>query len=84
MVGADIGIGAGQTVLGGQLVALGVEHGLEVDQAAGEALARQSKDVEPAAYRAVDPGLFHAIVAQDVPPSPGPQAGTPSPDIKPK
>lgn len=37
--------------------------------------ARQSQDVRPYTYRAVQPGLFDAIVAQRLQPAPGPQQG---------
>ena len=39
-------------------------------------LAEQSSDVAPFTYRAVDPGLFHRIVMQDLPPGPGPVVET--------
>lgn len=38
-------------------------------------LARQSQDEKPASYRAVQPGLFDAIVAQKLAQAPGPQTG---------
>jgi cytochrome o ubiquinol oxidase subunit 2 len=36
------------------------------------ALARQSQNVQPFIYGAVDPSLFHAIADQTIPPGPGP------------
>jgi cytochrome o ubiquinol oxidase subunit 2 len=36
-------------------------------------LARQSHNVPPLAFRAVDPRLFHAIASQTIPPAPGPE-----------
>lgn len=39
-------------------------------------LAEQSSDVAPFTYRAVDPGLFHRIVMQELPPGPGPTVET--------
>ncbi len=45
MVGAEIGAGTGHAVLRVELGALGVEHGLEVDQPAVVALARQQRSV---------------------------------------
>lgn len=39
-------------------------------------LAQQSSDVAPFTYRAVDPGLFHRIVMQELPPGPGPTVET--------
>jgi cytochrome o ubiquinol oxidase subunit 2 len=44
-------------------------------------LAKQSMNVKPFTYGAVDPHLFHAIVTQAVPPAPGPQGGHPTPDV---
>ena len=44
-------------------------------------LAKQSMNVKPFTYGAIDPNLFHAIVTQAVPPAPGPQGGQPSPDV---
>jgi cytochrome o ubiquinol oxidase subunit 2 len=45
-----------------------------LDAAAYTALAKQSTNVAPSLYRDVDPALFHKIVAQDLPPGPGPRA----------
>ena len=39
-------------------------------------LAQQSSNVAPFTYRAVDPGLFHRIVTQNLPPGPGPLVET--------
>jgi cytochrome o ubiquinol oxidase subunit 2 len=50
-----------------------------LDQAAYAGLARQSQNVKPFTYRAVDPQLFHAIAMQTVAPGPGPQPESPSP-----
>jgi len=44
-------------------------------------LSKQSMDVKPVTYGAIDPHLFHAIVAQAIPPAPGPQGGHPTPDV---
>ena len=38
-------------------------------------LARQSHDVAPFTYAHVQPGLFDAVVAQKLPPGPGPDSG---------
>jgi cytochrome o ubiquinol oxidase subunit 2 len=38
-------------------------------------LARQSENVRPFSYRAVQPGLFDAIVTQKIPQGPGPKTG---------
>jgi cytochrome o ubiquinol oxidase subunit II len=40
------------------------------------ALLQESQDVRPFAYRAVEPGLFQAIVTQQIPPGPGPSGGS--------
>ena len=48
-------------------------------------LARQSKDLPPAAYGAVQPHLFEAIVSQRLKPAPGPQEGRGGdPEVSPK
>ena len=49
-----------------------------LDRAAYEELARQSQNVPPKTYRAVEMGLFDAIVHQRIAPSAGPRGG-PSP-----
>ena len=50
-------------------------QGMALDQAGYAALVRPSQKVPPHTYRAVAPGLFEAIVAQQVAHSPGPQQG---------
>jgi cytochrome o ubiquinol oxidase subunit II len=45
--------------------------GPTLDTAAYAALAKPSKDVKPATYKAVDPGLFDSIVNETGPPAPG-------------
>ena len=49
--------------------------GATLDMAAYAELAKPSKNVRPATYRAVEPELFDAIVSQTVPDVPGPPAG---------
>ena len=44
-------------------------------------LAKQSINVKPFTYGAIDPDLFQAIVTQAVPPAPGPHGGEPTPDV---
>ncbi len=44
-------------------------------------LVKQSMNVQPFTYGAIDPNLFHAIVTQAVPPAPGPQGGHPTPGV---
>jgi len=51
--------------------------GPTLDSAAYAALARQSQNVTPFTYRAVEPQLFHAISSQKIAPGPGPEPGTP-------
>jgi cytochrome o ubiquinol oxidase subunit 2 len=48
------------------------QAGPTLDRPAYETLQRQSQNVAPFTYRAIDPVLFHAIVTQMVPPGPGP------------
>jgi cytochrome o ubiquinol oxidase subunit 2 len=44
-----------------------------LDRAAYTSLARQSHNVKPYSYRAVDPALFKDIVSQKIAPAPGPE-----------
>jgi cytochrome o ubiquinol oxidase subunit II len=46
-----------------------------LDQASYSEIAKPSTKGQPAVYRLADPQLFHAIVTQKLPPSPGSQAG---------
>jgi cytochrome o ubiquinol oxidase subunit II len=52
--------------------------GPALDDDAYRALLRQSSNVPPRIYGSVRPGLFEAIVTQQMPPGYGPQQGTPS------
>jgi len=52
--------------------------GQALDLPAYAQLARQSHNVPPLAFRAVDPRLFQAIATQIIPPAPGPQPGNDS------
>jgi cytochrome o ubiquinol oxidase subunit 2 len=47
-------------------------HGAVLDQAAYDRLARQSQDVKPYSYKAVEPMLFHHIATGMAEPGPGP------------
>ena len=58
--------------------------GPTLDAASYAALARQSMNASPFTYAAADPGLFQRIVAQQLPPGPGPQAGRPSASVSPR
>ena len=55
-----------------------------LDAASYAALARQSVNTSPFTYRTVDPALFRQIVAQHLPPGPGPQTGRPHPSVSPR
>jgi cytochrome o ubiquinol oxidase subunit 2 len=48
------------------------------------ALARQSVNIPPFTFRAVEPGLFQRVVTRNVPPGPGPETGHPSPGVSPR
>ena len=60
------------------------QAGPALDIPAYRALARQSQDVAPYTYRAVQPALFHAIATQMLPPAAGPQAGRAGPAVSPE
>jgi cytochrome o ubiquinol oxidase subunit 2 len=55
--------------------------GPALDDSAYRALLRQSANVPPQTYRSVRPGLFEAIVTQQLPPGEGPQQGAPNPSV---
>jgi cytochrome o ubiquinol oxidase subunit II len=57
--------------------------GPTLDPASYAALARQSINTRPFTFRAVQPGLFHEIVTQKLPPGPGPQSGRPNRTVSP-
>jgi cytochrome o ubiquinol oxidase subunit 2 len=60
-------------------------NGPTLDAAAYAALARQSANLKPFTYRAVQPGLFQAIVSQTIAPAPGPPAtANANPHVSPK
>jgi cytochrome o ubiquinol oxidase subunit 2 len=46
--------------------------GAVLDRASYALLARQSQNVRPSAYGAIDPQLFQAVASQQIPPAPGP------------
>lgn len=64
-------------------VATTKDTGGVLDDAAYRGLLRQSQDVQPYTYRAVEAGLFNRIVSMQLPAGEGPQAGRPSPAVKP-
>jgi cytochrome o ubiquinol oxidase subunit 2 len=57
--------------------------GPALDRPAYEALARQSVNVPPATYGAVDKTLFHDVVTQAIAPSAGPDSGRGGPGVMP-
>jgi len=52
-----------------------------LDEASYSEIAKPSTKSQPAIYRLADPQLFHAIVTQKLPPSPGAQAGVKGADL---
>ena len=60
------------------------QSGPTLDDKSYAALAVQSLDTSPFSYRSAAPGLFQEIVAQRLPPGPGPQAGRPNPSVSPR
>ena len=58
--------------------------GPTLDPESYAALARQSINIPPFTFRAVDPGLFQQIVTQKLPPGPGPRTGRPNPSVSPR
>jgi cytochrome o ubiquinol oxidase subunit 2 len=52
-----------------------------LDEASYSEIAKPSMKSEPAIYRLADPNLFHSIVSQKLPPSPGAQAGVKGADL---
>ncbi|OAS24758.1 cytochrome ubiquinol oxidase subunit II [Methylobacterium platani] len=55
-----------------------------LDDDAYRALSRQSSNDPPKTYRLADDRLFDRIVAQALPPGPGPVAGRPDPSVSPR
>jgi cytochrome o ubiquinol oxidase subunit II len=55
-----------------QWVATTRQSGSALDRSSYLALCQQSSNVRPFTYRAVDAGLFNAVVTQHLPPCPGP------------
>ena len=47
------------------------------------ALLQESQNVRPFTYRTVEPGLFHAIATQQIPPGPGPSGGSGDASVRP-
>jgi cytochrome o ubiquinol oxidase subunit 2 len=57
------------------------DRGPALDDAAYRALLRQSSNVPPSTYSSVRPGLFEAVVTQQLPPGEGPVRGAPNPSV---
>jgi cytochrome o ubiquinol oxidase subunit II len=57
--------------------------GPALDEASYRELLRQTQNVKPYTYRAVQVGLFDAIANQKLPPGLGPQAGRPNATVRP-
>ena len=57
---------------------------VKLDAGTYAALAKQSVYASPSTFRAADPELFQQIVAQRLPPGPGPQTGRPNPSVSPR
>ena len=66
-----------------QWVAAARATGPELDDAAYRGLLRQSQNVRPYSYRAVQPGLFNRVVMQNLPPGEGPPPATPDANVRP-
>jgi cytochrome o ubiquinol oxidase subunit 2 len=59
------------------------QAGPALDRAGYSALSRQSS-VSPFTYRTVEPDLFQAVAAQQIPPGPGPTAGRGERSVRPR
>lgn len=66
-----------------QWVASARSAGPELDDAAYRGLLRQSQNIPPYTYRAVQPGLFQRVVTQNLPPGEGPPLNTPNSNVRP-
>jgi cytochrome o ubiquinol oxidase subunit 2 len=58
-----------------QWVATAKQSGPTLDRTSYMTLSAQSANVRPFTYRAIEPSLFNAVVTQESPPGPGPNAG---------
>jgi cytochrome o ubiquinol oxidase subunit II len=59
-------------------------NGPTLDRAGYTELAKQSQDVKPFTYRAIDPNIFHAVTSLEIPPGPGPGASIAPPEVRPR
>jgi len=67
-----------------QWVATARQSGSALDRSSYLALCQQSSNVRPFTYRAVDAGLFNAIVTQQLPPCPGPNIERAGATVRPR
>jgi cytochrome o ubiquinol oxidase subunit II len=58
--------------------------GPALDPETYRALTRQSMNISPFTYSAVEPQLFQQIVTRKLPPGPGPRTGQPHPSVSPR
>jgi cytochrome o ubiquinol oxidase subunit II len=58
--------------------------GPALDPETYRALTRQSMNISPFTYSAVEPQLFQQIVTRKLPPGPGPETGRPHPSVSPR
>jgi cytochrome o ubiquinol oxidase subunit 2 len=64
-------------------IAAAREQGANLDRGSYAALSRQSQNVRPFTYRAVDPNLFDAVATRQVPPGPGSRSEHADPHVRP-
>jgi len=67
-----------------QWVATARQSGSALDRSSYLALCQQSSNVRPFTYRAVDAGLFNAVVSQQLPPCPGPNIERAGATVRPR
>jgi cytochrome o ubiquinol oxidase subunit 2 len=67
-----------------QWVATARQTGSALDETSYLALCKQSSNVAPFTYRAVDASLFDAVVNQQLPPCPGPDTGRAGATVHPR
>jgi cytochrome o ubiquinol oxidase subunit II len=58
--------------------------GPTLDRAGYTELAKQSQDVKPFTYRAIDPSIFQAITTREIAPGPGPSSSVAPPEVRPR
>jgi cytochrome o ubiquinol oxidase subunit 2 len=65
-------------------VATAKASGTKLDRAGYAQLARQSQDVKPYTYGAIEPDLFHAVATREIAPGPGPNVSNATNTVRPK